>query len=84
MQSALGGAEAIASIHDYEQVERADTWDNKGKARGVVRKRVRFIRPNYLRIDQIGPGTLTYSTSTAALAGKSCQTREWPILPEGN
>jgi hypothetical protein len=34
----------------------AESWDNDGKAHGTVFKRVRFVRHNYLRIDQMGPG----------------------------
>jgi hypothetical protein len=56
MQTALGGADAIAAVKDYESVERAETWYEDGRPRGTVMKRVRFIRPSYLRIDQVGPG----------------------------
>jgi hypothetical protein len=75
MQSALGGAEKIASIRDFEQTVRADTWDNDGNPREVVRKRVRFIRPSYLRIDQVGPDN-TYVLYFDGTSG-------WEILPGG-
>ena len=56
MQDAIGGAEKIAAVKDYEALERAETWFEDGRSRGIVHKRVRFIRPGYLRIDQVGPG----------------------------
>lgn len=55
MQTALGGSERIAAIRDYEETVQAQTWNNKGKLNGEVRKRTRWIAPNYLRLDQIGP-----------------------------
>src|SRR5206468_8433817 len=33
MQTALGGEEKMASIRDFEECVRAETWDNEGKAR---------------------------------------------------
>lgn len=74
MQTALGGAEKIASVRDFEQRVRADTWDNNGRPLGEVRKRVRWIRPNYLRIDQVGP----YNTYVVYFDGTS----GWEILPD--
>ena len=74
MQDALGGATKIASIRDFEECVRADTWDNEGKPHGIVRKRVRFIRPDYLRIDQVGPGD-TYVLYFHGTSG-------WEILPD--
>jgi hypothetical protein len=56
MQDALGGADKIAAIHDYEDTVRAEIWDHKGTPLGEVRKRTRWIeRPNLLRLDQRGP-----------------------------
>src|SRR5436309_9126213 len=55
MQEALGGAERIAAIHDFEQRVRADTWDGNGRPLGEVRKRTRWVRPKSLRADQVGP-----------------------------
>ncbi len=76
MQTALGGAEKIASVRDFEQIVRADSWFDDGTARsGVVRKRVRFVRPHYLRIDQVGPGD-TYVLYFDGTTG-------WEILPDG-
>jgi hypothetical protein len=75
MQSALGGSERIASVRDFEQSVHADTWDNEGNPREVVRKRVRFIRPSYLRIDQVGPDN-TYVLYFDGTSG-------WEILPGG-
>ena len=69
----MGYADKIASVRDFEQTVRADTWDNKGKPHGTVYKRVRWIRPNYLRIDQVGPGD-TYALYFNGGSG-------WEILP---
>lgn len=74
MQAALGGAEKIASVRDFEQTVRAETWDNAGRPAGTVRKRVRFIRPSYLRVDQVGP----YDTYVLYFDGTS----GWEILPD--
>src|SRR5689334_24842354 len=55
MQEALGGADRIAAIRDLEQQVRAESWNgNTGQSIGEVRKRTRWIRPNLLRVDQIG------------------------------
>jgi hypothetical protein len=56
MQSALGGRDKIAAIQDFEQCVCADAWDDEGKLFGEVYKRTRWIRPNVLRLDQVGPG----------------------------
>ena len=74
MQNALGGAEAIAAIRDYEELVRAVTWNNEGKLNGEVRKRTRWIRPNYLRLDQMGPDD-TYVLYFDGTSG-------WEILPD--
>jgi hypothetical protein len=75
MQTALGGAEKITSVHDYEESVRADSWFDNGTPRsGVVRKRTRWIRPNCLRIDQVGPGD-TYVLYFDGTSG-------WEILPD--
>lgn len=74
MQTALGGAEKIASIRDFDECVRADTWDNEGKPHGIVHKRVRFVRPSYLRIDQVGPDD-TYVLYFDGTSG-------WEILPD--
>jgi hypothetical protein len=73
MQEALGGAERIAAIHDFEQRVRADTWDGNGRPLGEVLKRTRWVRPNYLRADQVGPGS-TYVLFFDGTSG-------WEILP---
>src|SRR4051794_12236559 len=74
MQDALGGADRIAAIRDFEQDVRAESWNgNTGQSMGEVRKRTRWIRPNYLRIDQVGPGS-TYVLYCDGAAG-------WEILP---
>lgn len=74
MQTALGGGERIAAIQDFEQCVRADTWDNNGKRHGQVYKRTRWIRPNVLRLDQVGPGD-TYVLYFSGVSG-------WEILPD--
>ena len=75
MQRALGGAEKIASVRDFEQTVRADAWDYSGNPMGVVHKRVRFVRPSYLRVDQVGRGDtwVLYFDGTSG----------WEILPDG-
>jgi hypothetical protein len=74
MQAALGGSERIAAIHDYEQNVQAETWNNEGKLNGEVRKRTRWIKPNCLRLDQVGPD----DTYVLYFDGKS----GWEILPD--
>src|SRR5260370_41616891 len=74
MQEALGGAKKIAAIRDFEQSVRAESWNgNTGQSLGEVRKRTSWIRPSYLRADQVGRG------STCVLY---CDcTSGWEILP---
>jgi hypothetical protein len=74
VQAALGGSERIAAIHDYEENVQAQTWNNEGKLNGEVRKRTRWIGPNYLRLDQVGPD----DTYVLYFDGKS----GWEILPD--
>jgi hypothetical protein len=74
MQTALGGAEKIASVRDFEETVRADAWYSDGRPLGKVRKRTRWIRPNYLRLDQVGPGD-TYVLYFDGTSG-------WEILPD--
>jgi hypothetical protein len=74
MQTALGGAEKIASLLDFEESVRADAWYSDGRPLGEVRKRTRWIRPNYLRLDQVGPSD-TYVLYFDGTAG-------WEILPD--
>jgi hypothetical protein len=74
MQKALGGADKIAAIRDFEELARAESWNgNTGQSLGEVRKRTRIIRPNHLRIDQDGPGS-TYVLYFDGATG-------WEILP---
>jgi hypothetical protein len=41
-----------------EQQVRAESFDgNTGRSLGEVRKRTRFVRPNHIRIDQVGLGS---------------------------
>ena len=75
MQEALGGENKIASIYDFENIVRAEAWHDDGRPMGVVRKRVRFIRPSYLRIDQVGRED-TYVLYFDGTSG-------WEILPDG-
>jgi hypothetical protein len=74
MQNALGGAQRIASVRDFEQCVRAQAWDPRGTSRGTVHKRVRFIRPDQLRVDQVGTG----ATFVLYFDGKT----GWEILPD--
>ena len=74
MQSALGGRNKIAAIEDLQECVRADAWDDEGRFHGEVYKRTRWIRPNVLRLDQIGSGN-SYVTYFDGKAG-------WQILPD--
>ncbi len=77
MQTALGGADKIAAIHDYEETVRAETWNSNGTPLGEVRKRTRWMRsPNLLRLDQIGPRD-TYVLYFDGSSGSG-----WEILPD--
>lgn len=79
MQAALGGAEKIAAIHDYEETVHAKTWNSNGTVIGEVRKRTRWMRsPNVLRLDQIGPRD-TYILYFDGSSGSG-----WEILPDLN
>jgi hypothetical protein len=74
MQEALGGADRIAAVRDFEQQVRAESIDgNTGRSLGEVRKRTRWIRPNTLRVDQIGRGS-TYVLYFDGAGG-------WEIMP---
>jgi len=74
MQDALGGADKIASFRDFEQQVRAQSWNGRtGELIGDVRKRTRWIRPNQLRVDQVGPGS-TYVLYCDGTSG-------WEVLP---
>jgi hypothetical protein len=74
MQLALGGAKKISAIRDFDETVRAETWDSQGRPLGIVRKRVRWIRPNYLRIDQSG----SYDTYILFFDGRA----GWEIMPD--
>jgi len=77
MQTALGGAERIAAIHDYEETVRAEIWNSSGVPMGQVRKRTRWMQsPNLLRLDQIGPRD-TYVLYFDGTSGTG-----WEILPD--
>lgn len=76
MQRALGGADKIAGVRDYDQLVKATAWRPNGELIGEVHKRVRWIRPNYLRIDQVGSGD-TYVLYFDGASG-------WEILPDGH
>ncbi|HKF41631.1 MAG TPA: hypothetical protein VKG01_00895 [Thermoanaerobaculia bacterium] len=73
MQAALGGAEKIAAIKDFEQTQSAESFDGSGNSIGDVRKRTRWIRPSSIRVDQTGPG----STYVLYFDGRS----GWEVLP---
>lgn len=77
MQHALGGAERIAAIRDYEETVQARTWNPDGSPLGQVQKRTRWMRhPNLLRLDQLGPRD-TYVLFYDGRAGTG-----WEILPD--
>jgi hypothetical protein len=74
MQKALGGAEKIAAIRDFDQLSEAETFDPNG-APVRVQKRVRWVKPNHLRVDQVG----RFDTYVLYFDGTS----GWEILPDG-
>jgi hypothetical protein len=74
MQTALGGADKIAAIRDFDETVQADAWYGDGRPLGKVRKRTRWIRPNSLRLDQVGPSD-TYVLYFDGTSG-------WEILPD--
>ena len=74
LQEAVGGADRLASVRDYEETVLGETWDQQG-TRMEVRKRVRWVRPNHIRIDQVGPGN-TYVLYYDGTGG-------WEIMPDG-
>ncbi len=77
MQAALGGAEKIAAIYDYEETVRGEALDSNGTRLGDVRKRTRWMRrPNLLRVQQIGARG-TYILYFDASSGSG-----WEILPD--
>jgi hypothetical protein len=77
MQDALGGANRIAAINDYEETIRAEAWDSGGGALGEVRKRTRWIRtPNVVRLDQRGARG-TYVLYLDGVSGSG-----WEFLPD--
>ena len=73
MQQALGGADKIEEIGDFEQLVHAQTWDRQGNPIGEGRKRTRWIKPNLLRLDHVGPGD-TFALYFDGISG-------WEILP---
>ena len=74
MQRSLGGQDKIAAVYDFEQCVRANAWDNDGKFHGVVYKRTRWIKPNTLRLDQVGSG----NSYVVYFDGES----GWEMLPD--
>jgi len=77
MQSALGGAEKIAAIQDYEETVHAQIWNDSGVSLGEVRKHTRWMRsPNLLRLDQVGPRA-TYVLYFDGDSGSG-----WEMLPD--
>jgi hypothetical protein len=77
MQSALGGADKIAAVHDFEETVHAEIWNNAGARMGEVVKRTRWIQsPNLLRLDQIGPRD-TYVLYFDGGSGSG-----WEMLPD--
>jgi hypothetical protein len=77
LQNALGGAQRIAAVRDFEETIRAQAWDGSGALLGDVRKRTRWMRtPNAVRLDQRGPrGTYVLYFDGASGSG-------WEILPD--
>lgn len=77
LQEALGGADTLAAVRDFDQTVRGVAFDGRtGQRVGEVRKRVRWLEPNHLRLDQVGPGD-TFVLYFDGVAG-------WEILPDGS
>lgn len=74
MQKALGGVDKLEAIRDFEETVKAETWNEDGNPLGLVRKRTRWIKPNLLRLDQVGP----YDTYVLYFDGTS----GWEIMPD--
>jgi hypothetical protein len=74
MQTALGGADKLVAIRDFDQVSEEEMLDQTG-ATIRVQKHVRWIKPNRLRVDQLGP----FDTYVLYFDGNS----GWEILPNG-
>jgi len=77
VQDALGGANRIAAIRDYDEIIRAEAWDAPGMSLGEVRKRTRWMQiPSVLRLDQRGPrGTYVLYLDGGSRTG-------WELLPD--
>lgn len=75
MQAALGGRDRLAAVTDMDQRLIADIWDDRGRHLGRTVKRIRWISPGHLRMDQVGPGN-TFVLYFDGAAG-------WEILPAG-
>jgi hypothetical protein len=75
MQAALGGSDRLAAVTDIDQRVTADAWDDRGQHLGQIVKRIRWISPGHLRMDQVGPG----NTFVLYFDG----TDGWEILPGG-
>ena len=76
MQNAIGGADKIAAIRDFEESIRAQAWRPDGAPMGEVLKRTRWMKPNFLRLDQVGRGD-TYVLFFNGASG-------WEIPPNGS
>ncbi len=77
LQDALGGAQQIAGVRDFEETIQAQAWDSRGTALGEVRKRTRWMRnPNVIRLDQRGPRG-TYVLFLDGRTGTG-----WELLPD--
>jgi hypothetical protein len=79
MQTALGGADKIAAIRDFEETVHAQIWTDAGAPAGEVTKRIRWMRsPNLLRLDQFGP------RDTYVLFYDGGSSSGWEMLPDMN
>src|SRR5688572_29674122 len=77
VQDALGGADRLAAVRDFEETILAQAWDTRGAPLGDVRKRTRWMKsPNVVRLDQRGPrGTYVLYFDGGSNSG-------WEILPD--
>ncbi len=75
MQTALGGADRLASIRDVDWTVTAKSWNAAGTPALDITRRIRWIRPNVFRKDQRA-GTLTVIEFFDGSGG-------WEVVPDG-
>ncbi len=75
IQTALGGLNRLASVHDLDWTVTAKTWDAAGSASLDTVRRIRWIRPSVFRKDQHA-GNLNVIEFYDGSGG-------WELVPDG-